>query len=81
MPVDDAVAQPRFHHQWLPNRIYYDNYAFSPDTLEALKAKGHKSLVKSRCGRGIGDANSTLIKDGVISGMSDTRGAGAAVGY
>ncbi len=81
MPVDDAVALPRFHHQWLPNRIYYDNYAFSPDTLEALKAKGHKSLVKSRFGRGIGDANSILIKDGVISGMSDTRGAGAAVGY
>lgn len=81
MPVDDAVALPRFHHQWLPNRIYYDNYAFSPDTLEALKAKGHKSLVKSRFGRGIGDANSILIKDGVISGMSDTRGAGAAIGY
>jgi gamma-glutamyltranspeptidase/glutathione hydrolase len=81
MPIDDAVSLPRFHHQWKPNRIYYDGYAFSPDTLEALKRKGHQSFVKSRFGRGIGDANSILIKDGVISGSSDPRGAGAAIGY
>lgn len=81
MPIDDAVSLPRFHHQWKPNRIYWDGYAFSPDTMKALKEKGHVGFVKSRFGRGIGDANSILIKDGVISGHSDPRGAGVALGY
>ena len=81
MPIDDAVSLPRFHHQWKPDSIYYDAYGLSPDTIDALKAKGHKGFVKSRFGRGIGDANSILIRDGVISGIKDPRGEGAALGY
>ena len=81
MPIDDAVALPRFHHQWQPNRIIYDGYAFSPDTIKALENKGHVGITNSRWGRGIGDANSILIKDGVISGAKDPRGEGAPVGY
>ena len=81
MPIDDAVGSPRFHHQWRPNRIMYDGYAFSPDTIKALEKKGHVGITKSRWGRGIGDANSILIKDGVISGAKDPRGEGVPVGY
>lgn len=81
MPIDDAVSLPRFHHQWKPNSIYYDAYGLLPDTIKALQKKGHKSFVKSRFGRGIGDANSILIRDGVISGIKDPRGEGAALGY
>ena len=81
MPVDDAVSLPRFHHQWQPNMIMYDRYGFSPDTIKALEAKGHVGLRVTPYGRGIGDANSILIKDGVISGTKDPRGAGVAVGY
>lgn len=81
MPIDDAVSLPRFHHQWQPNRIFYDGYAFSPDTVKALEAKGHQNINKARFGRGIGDANSILIKDGVIAGIKDPRGEGVAVGY
>ena len=81
MPIDDAVSLPRFHHQWQPDRIFYDGYAFSPDTISALEKKGHKNIFKARFGRGIGDANSILIKDDKIAGIKDPRGEGVAVGY
>lgn len=80
MPIDDAVSQPRFHHQWSPNSIYYDKYALSPDTLSNLKLKGHIGFRKS-WGRGIGDANSIMINDGIVSGTKDPRYEGGVVGY
>jgi gamma-glutamyltranspeptidase/glutathione hydrolase len=41
MNAQEAVDAGRFHHQWLPDRITYEKYAFSPDTVALLKAKGH----------------------------------------
>lgn len=81
MPLDDAVSSPRFHHQWKPNRIFHERFAFSPDTQELLKSMGHPVFVESRWGRGIGDANSILFKEGVIHGVKDPRADGRAVGY
>ena len=81
MTLEDAVSLPRFHHQWKPDRIYHEKYVFSPDTLRALKAKGHENFVQSRFGRGIGDANSILFKDGKMQGVKDPRSAGVAVGF
>ena len=80
MNIDDAVSQPRIHHQWLPNTIYYDNFAISPDTLNNLKSMGHVGFSKS-WGRGIGDANSIMIKGGIISGTKDPRNEGGVFGY
>lgn len=81
MPLDDAVSLPRFHHQWTPNRIIYEQYAFSPDTLRVLESMGHQGLTLARWGRGIGDANSVMMKDGVLHGVKDPRAAGAAIGF
>ncbi len=81
MAIDDAVSLPRFHHQWLPNMIMYDKYGLSPDTIANLKAQGHVGFREIPYGRGIGDANSILISDGVISGIKDPRNEGAALGY
>ena len=80
MTVDDAVSQPRFHHQWKPNMIMSDKYAFSPDTLRILKAMGHVGF-RGSWGRGIGDANSIMIKGGIVSGTKDPRAEGGAIGY
>lgn len=80
MSLEDAVGQPRFHHQWKPNRIIYEKFAFSPDTLKALVARGHTGLAPFPF-RGIGDANSILFKDGVIHGVKDPRAEGVAVGF
>lgn len=81
MGIDDAVALPRFHHQWQPDSVIYDAHGISPDTLSILKQMGHKNLRTTPWGRGIGDANSILFKDGVIHGMKDPRNEGVAVGY
>jgi len=80
MNISDAVSLPRFHHQWLPDRVFYDEYGISPDTKKALEVMGHKDLKVVPWGRGIGDANSILVKDGEISGIHDPRNEGGAVG-
>ncbi|MEM7364569.1 MAG: gamma-glutamyltransferase [Pseudomonadota bacterium] len=80
MPIEDAVAQPRIHHQWRPERVTHERYALSKETRDALEAMGHE-LSASRWGRGIGDANSIEIKDGVLRGTKDPRAVGAAIGY
>src|SRR5438093_4797351 len=42
MNAQEAVDAGRFHHQWLPDRITYERYALSPDTIALLRAKGHE---------------------------------------
>ena len=81
MSIEDAVSLPRFHHQWKPNRIFHERFAFSPDTIKQLKSKGHENFMSPRWGRGIGDANSIMFKDGVLQGVKDPRAEGIAVGY
>src|SRR5690606_36966092 len=66
MSVDDAVASPRIHHQWLPDNIRYENGAMSEEVAAALRDMGHKGLTPT--GFGIGDANSISIKEGVLTG-------------
>lgn len=80
MSLSDAVAKPRFHHQWQPDRIIVERFGFSPDTLNLLRTRGHQDFVVMPFGRGIGDANSVMQVDGSLQGMADPRSAGAAVG-
>jgi gamma-glutamyltranspeptidase/glutathione hydrolase len=42
MAPQEAVDAPRFHHQWLPDEIVFEPFAFSPDTIRMLWAMGHK---------------------------------------
>jgi len=79
MDLSDAVALPRFHSQWKPNRVVFEPHCFSPDTLSILKLKGHKELTEARWR--LGDANSIVFKDGYLWGMSDPRNTGGASGY
>ena len=81
MTIEDAVSLPRFHHQWKPDQILFEQFAFSPDTIRLLKEKGHRNLVESNWGRGIGDANSIMFRDGVMLGVKDPRAEGMAVGF
>ena len=82
MSLSDAVASPRFHHQWQPDRVMHEGFAFSPDTKALLKAKGHKNLIEIPAfyGTGIGDANSVMKNEEGLHGMADPRNAGAAMG-
>ncbi len=80
MDVADAVGAPRFHHQWLPDRVVHEPFAFSPDTLTLLRAMGHEELVSWAWGRGIGDANSVSRNARGTFAMADPRNTGGAVG-
>lgn len=39
---EQIVALPRFHHQYLPDEIFTEPDALTPDTIKILEAMGHK---------------------------------------
>jgi gamma-glutamyltranspeptidase / glutathione hydrolase len=76
MNAQEAVDQPRIHHQWLPDDLRMEK-TFSPDTIELLKAKGHKiSLVTS-----IGEVAAILFDGKWLQGAPDGRVEATAKGY
>ena len=42
MTVQEAVDAPRFHQQWLPDRVFIERFALSPDTQRILVDMGHR---------------------------------------
>ena len=78
MEPQAAINAPRFHHQWLPDRVLIER-SF-PESLEsALNARGHAT---HRVGH-IGIVNAIAIDPatGDRLGAADPRHDGAAVGY
>ncbi|WP_290649365.1 gamma-glutamyltransferase [Aquisalimonas sp.] len=71
------VARPRFHHQYLPDRIEHEPGAISVETRRALTAKGH--TVRSMLRR-YGDMQVTFWDrdEGRMDAASDPRGGGEA---
>lgn len=41
LPVDEAVAAHRIHHQWLPDEVYLER-GLPADVVGGLEARGHK---------------------------------------
>jgi gamma-glutamyltranspeptidase/glutathione hydrolase len=79
MDIQQAVDSPRFHHQWLPDRIEWEPFEFSRDTQEALEKMGH--VFNEKAGSW-GDAESIAVApDGARLGASDPRRGGVAVGW
>ncbi|HKL17779.1 MAG TPA: gamma-glutamyltransferase [Halalkalibaculum sp.] len=78
MNAQEAISAPRFHHQWMPDKLYYEAFGISPDTRELLEAKGHELEVRPTVGRGhiiyIGEDNTR-------HGAADPRGEGTVEGY
>lgn len=79
MSLEQAVSSPRMHHQWMPDIVRYEAGAISDDAVAELREMGHKGLTSSRFS--IGDANSVLIGEGYIEGMSDPRNVGGVAGF
>ena len=80
MNVQEAVDAPRFHHQWLPDRIVHERRGFSPDTLALLEERGHRLTERVR--QGAVQAIGYDAETDVLSGAPDRRAAGStAVGY
>ena len=70
MSISDAVQAPRFHHQWLPDVVFYEEGAISNKTMNTLKNKGY--IFHRR--KSIGEANCIQIpSNGIIFGAADSR--------
>jgi gamma-glutamyltranspeptidase / glutathione hydrolase len=50
MDIREAVAAPRMHHQWLPDRIRIEADGVTPAVADELRAMGHEVQVTGRQG-------------------------------
>ena len=80
MNIQEAVDAPRFHHQWLPDRIVVERQGLSPDTVALLEARGHALVERAR--QGVVQAILVEPSTGVLEGAADRRAPGStALGY
>ena len=70
-----VIGAPRFHHQYLPDRIQIEAapYAMPPEWVAALKAKGH---AVEQAGRAWGNMQGVFVdkRDGSAAAYNDPRG-------
>jgi gamma-glutamyltranspeptidase / glutathione hydrolase len=78
MDAQAAINAPRFHHQWLPDRILMEKL-FSAEMEEQMKERGYE--VKRRGHIGLVNAIGIDAKTGERYGAADPRDGGSAVGY
>ena len=77
MNAQEAVDSPRFHHQWLPDKISMER-GFSPDTIALLRSRGH--IVETRAASN--DVLAIVVNaDGWLEGAADSRREGKAAGW
>jgi gamma-glutamyltranspeptidase/glutathione hydrolase len=78
MGLEEALAAPRSHHQWLPDRISIESSLANPAVVQQLEAMGHTVNV----GGSQGQAHSIMVDPatGMRVGVPDPRAtdAGAA---
>jgi gamma-glutamyltranspeptidase/glutathione hydrolase len=79
MDISEAVAAPRFHHQWEPDELRIER-AIPADVRDALRGRGHHVVVSER---NWSSAQSIVIDPdtGWHLGGSDPRSDGLAKGF
>jgi len=79
MDVQEAVAAPRYHHQWVPNKVFAEP-ELPESILIGLRERGHKVEVAD----GTWSSAQSIVIDPETRlhlGGSDPRGDGAALGF
>ena len=77
MSAQDAVNQPKFHHQWLPDEILVEK-DFPHNVREKLQQLGYKITQTAQIGR---TELIVISPDGKIEAIADKRGDDHAAGY
>ncbi|MBK8978006.1 MAG: gamma-glutamyltransferase [Planctomycetes bacterium] len=79
LPLREAVAAPRIHHQWKPAHLLWELGALNPDTRAILERMGHTFAPKPSQ---IGRCQAIEVQaDGTRIGVADPRSGGAAAAY
>ena len=79
MPIQDAVAAGRMHHQWLPDQLSVEEHGVTPATVAALEAMGHTVRTSGQQG----SVHAIGIENGRRVGAPDSKrdGDGSAAGH
>jgi gamma-glutamyltranspeptidase/glutathione hydrolase len=79
LDIQEAVDAPRFHHQWIPDRILVEEMGLSPAVISALRKKGLRFVTRQQ----IGDAHCIMVEPGarIYLGAADPRSESKASGY
>ena len=78
--IQQAVDAPRFHHQYLPDKLYLEP-GFPPDTVAALRAMGYDVSIRNGFWSN-GECIAVNPKTGELEGGQDHRSHyGKAAGY
>jgi gamma-glutamyltranspeptidase/glutathione hydrolase len=77
MNMQEAVNAGRFHHQWMPDNVLYENKSLDSTLIKRLENMGHVLINRSAIGR----VNAIMIlPDGKLSAGADPRGYNVACG-
>ncbi len=77
LSLTEALRQPRFHHQWQPDRIYLEHDGFDPAVIQELKRLGHSCEEIEP----FGDVQVVLVgAGGIMTPATDPRRGGLAGG-
>ncbi len=80
MPVREAIENVKIHHQWLPDRILFEEERLSTETRAVLEAMGHQLVPREALGRLMGIE--VDHEKGILSGAADSSSPdGGAAGY
>jgi gamma-glutamyltranspeptidase/glutathione hydrolase len=77
MPLPEAVAAPKMHHQALPDAIRVERSGFQPATIKALEGLGHMIETRTQWG----DVEAIIRTEKGWQGVSDPRLGGGGSGY
>jgi gamma-glutamyltranspeptidase/glutathione hydrolase len=71
--AEQMVSLKRFHHQYYPDQVDYEEGAFTPQELEALEARGHRLNLNPRA---FGNMNVVTwdFATGKVEAATDPRG-------
>jgi len=77
LPLPEAIAIGRFHHQWLPDSLFYEENRFLPANLKILEQWGYALVKRSQ----LGNVQAIWRQDDGWMLSSDPRGHGHPAGF
>ena len=80
MNAVDIVNYPRYHHQYLPDEVEYEQNAFTDTEIKDLQAKGHVLKISNRQWGNM-QVITWNFATGEVQAASDPRGEGAGLVY